>query len=67
MLKRKIEDYLKMWQKKCRRKPLVMRGVRQVGKSTLVLSFALKNKLKFNEINLERYLYLDSEESNIAI
>jgi len=33
---------------KKRRKPLVLRGARQVGKSTLVRRFALQNKLQKN-------------------
>jgi predicted AAA+ superfamily ATPase len=35
------------------RKPLVLRGARQVGKSTLVRNFAKKNGLTLFEINLE--------------
>ncbi len=41
------------------RKPLVLRGARQVGKSTLVRNFAQSQKLELLEINLERYPYLD--------
>ncbi|MBL7016709.1 MAG: AAA family ATPase [Kiritimatiellales bacterium] len=40
MIKRKSEQYLKHWFDKTRRKPLVLRGARQVGKSTLVRQFA---------------------------
>ncbi|MFO8113063.1 MAG: ATP-binding protein, partial [Desulfosalsimonadaceae bacterium] len=47
------------WYHKKRRKPLVLRGARQVGKSTLVREFAKKNRLLLNEINLEQHLYLD--------
>ncbi|VEN73281.1 conserved hypothetical protein [Candidatus Desulfarcum epimagneticum] len=59
MLKRKSEGYLEAWIQKSRRKPLTLRGARQVGKSTLVRMFAQKNGLRLNEINLERHLYLD--------
>ncbi len=50
---------LKVWLNKANRKPLVLRGARQVGKSTLVRMFAEKEKLDLIEVNLERYLYLD--------
>lgn len=42
-----------------RRKPLVLRGARQTGKSTLIRLFARKHNLRLNEINLERNLFLD--------
>ena len=47
------------WYKKERRKPLVLRGARQVGKSTLVRMFAAKHNLSLHEINLERNYYLN--------
>ncbi len=59
MLHRTAENYLSAWHRKDRRKPLVIRGARQVGKSTLVRRFAQNNGLILNEINLERHLYLD--------
>ena len=37
----------------------MLRGARQVGKSTLVRRFAEINNLVLNEVNLERHLYLD--------
>ena len=52
-------DDLFNWYKKERRKPLVLRGARQVGKSTLVRMFAAKHNLSLHEINLERNYYLD--------
>lgn len=60
MLSRTAENYLSAWRQKDRRKPLVIRGARQVGKSTLVRRFARNNGLVLNEINLERHLYLDA-------
>ncbi len=60
MMKRFTGDYLKKWLHKKRRKPLILRGARQVGKSTLVRRFAAENKLKLHEINLERHLPLDT-------
>jgi predicted AAA+ superfamily ATPase len=59
MLDRFAETNLKKWIKKQNRKPLVLRGARQVGKSTLVRQFATKNNITLNEINLERHLYLN--------
>ena len=53
MLERTAEAYLYDWHRKERRKPLVIRGARQVGKSTLVRRFAQKNRLVSNEINLD--------------
>ncbi len=59
MIRRFAENYLHTWYQKKRRKPLVLRGARQVGKSTLVREFAKNNGLVLNEINLEQHLYLD--------
>jgi uncharacterized protein len=59
MMYRLAETYLETWIKKSNRKPLVIRGARQVGKSTLVRQFARKHKKPLIEINLERHLFLD--------
>jgi predicted AAA+ superfamily ATPase len=40
--------------KKKNRKPLILRGARQVGKSTLVRNWCKKNKFNLIEINLEK-------------
>jgi len=53
-MQRYAEDDLIRWFNKSRRKPLVIRGARQVGKSTLVRSFAAREGLDLHEINLER-------------
>jgi hypothetical protein len=58
-LERTAEQYLTGWLQKKRRKPLVLRGARQVGKSTLVRRFAEKNGMVLNEINLEQNLSLN--------
>lgn len=50
---------LQHWISSPHRKPLVLRGARQVGKSTLVRQFAAQQGLTLNEINLERHLRLD--------
>lgn len=60
MLERTAEKHLNIWYQKRRRKPLVIRGARQVGKSTLVRQFAQDKGLILNEINLEQHLYLDN-------
>lgn len=60
MIFRHAEHHLKEWYQSRRRKPLVLRGARQVGKSTLVRQFAANNELVLAEINLERHLYLDA-------
>jgi len=60
MLERHAEKHLNKWCQKKNRKPLVLRGARQVGKSTLVRHFAASEGLVLNEINLEQNLYLDN-------
>ncbi len=54
-MQRSMENQLIRWLKKPRRKPLVIRGARQVGKSTLVQNFARTQQLKLAEINLEKH------------
>lgn len=53
MLKRSALQYLNDWKDKKNRKPLVIRGARQVGKSYLVGIFAEAAQLDLLEINLE--------------
>lgn len=43
MLKRKIETYLAEWKRREGRKPLVIRGIRQCGKTYIVRKFATEN------------------------
>jgi len=59
MFTRDAVQYLSQWLEKKRRKPLILRGARQVGKSTLVRLFAESANLSLHEINLERHLFLD--------
>ena len=59
-MKRHAEQYLKHWIAKPGRKPLVIRGARQVGKSTLVRNFAENHDLDLIEINLERHKHLNT-------
>ena len=57
---RSAERALGRWFDGPQRKPLVIRGARQVGKSTLVRQFAKSRGLHLNEINLERHPDLES-------
>ena len=59
-MKRHAEEHLERWFSKPGRKPLVIRGARQVGKSTLVRNFAESHNLYLVEINLERHKSLRS-------
>jgi uncharacterized protein len=67
IMKRLSEKYLLQWMESPRRKPLILRGARQVGKSTLVRQFASAQNLQLNEINLERHLELDKVFSTLDI
>jgi predicted AAA+ superfamily ATPase len=59
-MKRKYSTDLHAWLNRKKRKPLVLRGARQVGKSTLVKLFAQEVELELVEINLEIHRALDS-------
>jgi len=52
--------YLEKWLLESDRKPLIIRGARQVGKTWLVRAFAEKQSLKMIEINFERDPHLVS-------
>lgn len=53
-MKRKEEAYLTAWFNSAHRKPLVIRGARQVGKTYLVRRFCDQNNLQLVEINFEQ-------------
>ena len=59
MILRNAENYLDQWCRKPNRKPLVIRGARQVGKSTLVREFAKNFGYSLIEINLEKYFAME--------
>jgi uncharacterized protein len=59
-MRRYAENDMTRWFRKPRRKPLVIRGARQVGKSTLVRNFAKQQGLTLHEINLERHRNLNA-------
>ena len=42
MLKRKIDNYLIEWKNDPNRMPLIIKGARQIGKTTSILNFAKK-------------------------
>ena len=54
-MNRKQLNLLNNWLSKESRKPLVVRGARQVGKSTLIRLFAEQQQCQLAELNLERY------------
>lgn len=53
MFKRKIEASLSAWAEKDNRKPLILRGARQVGKTTVVRQFGTQFE-NFLSVNLEK-------------
>nr|MBS0037456.1 ATP-binding protein [Saprospiraceae bacterium] len=53
MIHRKILEDLKKWRKSANRKPLVLRGARQVGKTTVVTEFG-KQYRQYIHLNLEK-------------
>lgn len=57
---RRQEAYLREWFQKTKRKPLIIRGARQVGKSTLVRQFCENNHIHLVEINLEKHFELEA-------
>ncbi len=54
MLKRNIEKHLAHWKESPIRKPLIIRGARQVGKTSVVREFGKNNFTHVIEINLEK-------------
>ncbi len=52
-VERQPEVDLQAWLKGANRKPLIVRGARQTGKSTLVREFARRTNIELVEINLE--------------
>ena len=54
ILKRTEIKYLREWSAQSPRKPVVIRGARQVGKSTLVREFARSARFTLVELNFER-------------
>ncbi len=61
MFYRQVLEDLKNWYKQPRKKPLVIRGARQVGKTTAVRLAAQELGVKLVEINLERHSELNAQ------
>ena len=59
-MKRSLQTNLTTWFNSQKRKPLVLRGARQVGKSSLVRLFAKEMGLELDEINLEQQVSFDA-------
>jgi uncharacterized protein len=66
-MKRKAEEFIEEWIHSYHRKPLIIRGARQVGKSTLVRNFAAQNDFDLVEINLEKTKGDYWESNNITL
>jgi len=54
-MQRQQLQFLSTWLENKKRKPLIIRGARQVGKSTLVELFARQHGLALSTVNLERH------------
>lgn len=55
MLKRKIVNELEKWRSESNKKALLLKGARQVGKTTSVREFAKRNYAHLVEINFEKF------------
>ncbi len=64
---RSIQAQLGAWLRSPRRKPLIIRGARQVGKSTLVRQFAEAQERRLLEINLERHPRLEAVFASLDV
>lgn len=53
-MKRNLENELKAWQERIERKPLIVRGARQVGKTYLIEAFGKSHFESVLTINLEQ-------------
>ena len=61
-LKRKIDSYLLSWKKDPNRKPLIVKGSRQVGKTESILHFAMdiyQSVIYINFVEAVSYTHLD--------
>ena len=67
-MERKIEEFFKKWQKDIIRKPLILYGPKQIGKTFTVLNFGkkeYKNVVYFNTENNDEIIELFDKEKNI--
>lgn len=68
-LRRKIDNYLVSWKHDSKKKPLIIKGARQVGKTESILEFAKKNYKSVVSINFaleERYKTILSDGYDAA-
>ena len=66
-MKRNAEAQLKKWMISKHRKPLIVRGARQVGKSYLIRQFVKNEQYKLIEINLEKVKFKTVENKNFSV
>lgn len=64
---RKSEKELKKWFYQKDRQPLILRGARQVGKTSLVRQFCLQEKIQLLEINLEYRALKSLENKSVQV
>ena len=69
-MERKALDVLIEWKARANRKPLIIRGARQVGKTELVRIFARREFVSLIEINFDEYpqkasLFSDDDIQNV--
>lgn len=65
-MQRQQLQFLSAWLQNTNRKPLIIRGARQVGKSTLVELFAQQSRRSLQNVNLERHPELSSIFAGLA-
>jgi predicted AAA+ superfamily ATPase len=66
-MKRLHQKHLRNWFYRTNRMPMILRGARQVGKSTLVRLFCEEEKLDLVEVNLERGKLKSVEKENVTL
>jgi len=70
MISRSLNQYLRNWRTNSVRKPLILRGARQVGKTTLIKNFGLDfdQFMHFNlELSPDRQLFDTIEDINLLV
>lgn len=67
MFNRRILTHLAEWREKPSRKPLVLRGARQVGKTSAVLIFARKHFKNIIHLNLEKLEHLSLFKQELSL
>lgn len=68
-LKRKIDIFLSDWKKDDNRKPLIVKGSRQIGKTESIRKFAKENYKSIIEINFvtsEKYKMITADGYDVA-